>query len=254
MSTYLKIDADLPAGLNYLNINDITLPKSIEKIGNITNAFNFASSTEDLVGNSVIVGTPIKKSEGYELGEENYINTNLVESQEFLWISLFKVPSGLSTYTTAKFTSLITSWVRETISGTGFAVGDNLSVDVSSAKTVDNSSSNYETFLADLSDSDAGKWAVALMTRINNGSGYTLNFVFKTKGKAVVQKTLSGSASRSLNLGVYVGGSPKFDGGITGKKVIRIASIHNKGFTQTQLNTIANEIIAELQVSGFDLS
>lgn len=250
MSTYLKLDAELPQGLNYLNINDISLPRSLVDVGNITNAFVFKVGLSDLVGNSEIIGSPVKNADGYEFSSNGYIETKLTESAEFLWVSLGKVPANIETSPNG-YAPLISSWVRETSSSTGFALGCNMGVRTSSIKLLNTASSDYSRFVnSKISNTDAGKWVLIALSRINTADGYSYNFSSKLQGASITTATANGTADRNNQLPVYVGHS-KTDGGLfTLPKTINFASIHNKGLTASELNTLMNSVISELVLSG----
>ena len=253
MSTYLKLDTKLPAGLNYLNINLISLPSALVNVGNITNAFVFKDGLRDLVGNSEIIGSPVKNADGYEFGPNGYIDTKLTESKEFLWVSLAKVPASVET-TDRQFAPLISSWVRETISPTGFTLGNNMGVKISSLELADNASSNTTVaHNSGVTNADADKWILVALSRINTASGYSYYFSSKLQGAPVFTATANGTASRNKSLPVYVGHSKTDDGLFPSSKTVNFASIHNKGLTASELGTLMSSLIGELSIKGIVL-
>lgn len=253
MSTYLKLDSELPSGLNYLNLNKISLPQSIGEVGGLTNAFKFTNSLDDLVGNSEIIGSPVKNVDGYEFGPNGYIDTKITESAEFLWVSLGKVPVNTET-TVNGFAPLISSWVRETLSPTGFSLGCNMGVKTSSIKLLNTDNSEVSSFKNSIMrNADAGKWVLIALSRINTADGYSYNFASKLQGASIITATANGTADRNNQLPVYVGHS-KTDGGLfLLPKTINFASIHNKGLTASELDTLMNSLITELSTQDIIL-
>lgn len=253
MSTYLKLDAELPAGLNYINVNSISLPRSLVDIGNVTNAFVFKGGLSDLVGNSEIIGNPVKNADGYEFSSDGYIDTKLTESAEFLWVSLGKVPANIQT-SPNNFAPLISSWVHETLSPTGFTLGCNMGVKATSIKLTDDAATNNSIFNnSGVLNTDAGKWILVAVSRINTAGGYSYNFSSRLQGASIFTATANGTADRNNQLPVYVGHSKTDSGIFKLPKTINFASIHNKGLTASELGTLMSSLITELSTQDIIL-
>lgn len=249
MSTYLKLNAELPAGLNYINVNSISLPRSLVDIGNITNAFVFKGGLSDLVGNSEIIGSPVKNADGYEFSKNGYIDTRLTESAEFLWVSLAKVPPNVET-TVSAFNPLISSWVSYTLSPTGRSLGCNLGVKVSSLKLVDNADPNISFSNPIVLNESADKWILVAISRINTEDGYSYYCSSKLQGAPIFTFTANGTADRNNQLPVCVGHSKNDTGLFTLSTTINFASIHNKGLTESELGNLMNSIITDLSTQN----
>lgn len=119
MNTYLKIDAELPAGLDYLNLNEISLPQTMINIGSLISAFNFTGGiTQDIINQSSKVIGEVKRTteQGVLLGTKGYINTNLEELSEFTVIAVIKP---------IKMTNdlVISTFTHESLSQNGQALG-----------------------------------------------------------------------------------------------------------------------------------
>lgn len=244
MSTYLKLDAELPAGLNYLNINSISLPRSLVDVGNITNAFVFKGGLSDLVGSASISGAPTPHVDGYTLSGAGYIDTGLKESQEFLWVALVRVSRG------GTYTPVISSFVEKTQSLTGFSIGNNLAKERTAIK-LSNDADTVSAFIA--SNLTDGDFALMALSRKSEPGGYKYHYACKPAGKTLQLASSSlGTASANTESNVYIGCAPK-GGAINSSTVFNFASIHNKGLTAPELNTLMNNVIGELAGAGITL-
>lgn len=246
MSTYLKLDAELPAGLNYLNINSISLPSALVNVGNITNAFAFKGGLNDLVGNAAVVGTPVVAEDGYTLGNTGYIDTGLKESAEFLWVALVKVSSG------GNFTPIISNFVEKLQSTSGFSKGCNLAKQTTALKLNDalDSKSVFTT-----NNLTVGNWQLVALSKKSEDNGFKYHFASKPAGQVMQTGTSNLGASAVNNeLNICVGWTPKGGSVIpSSSTVFRFASVHDKGLTATELGTLMNNLITELSTKGIIL-
>lgn len=246
MSTYLKLDAELPAGLNYLNIDSISLPSALVDVGNITNAFAFKGGLNDLVGNAAVVGTPIATEDGYILGHTGYLDTGLKETAEFLWVALIKVSSG------GNFTPIITNFVEKVQSTSGFSKGCNLAKKTTALKFND-ASDSVSTFTTN--NLTVGNWQLVALSKKSESSGFKYHFASKPAGQVMQTGTSNlGSSTVNTELNICVGWTPKGGPFIPGSStVFRFASVHNKGLTASELSTLINNLIIDLNASNIIL-
>lgn len=243
MSTYLKLDAELPAGLNYLNINSISLPRALVNVGNITNAFAFKGGLNDLVGNAAVVGTPSVNADGYQLGNTGYIDTGLKETAEFLWVALVKVSSG------GAFTPIISNFVEKAQSTSGFSKGCNLAKQTTALKFNDASDSISAFTTNNLT---VGNWQLVALSKKSESSGFKYHFASKPAGQVLQTGTSNlGSSAANNENNICIGWTPKGGSSIpNGSTVFNFASVHDKGLTASELNTLMNNIISELAGQG----
>lgn len=243
MSTYLKLDTELPAGLNYLNINSISLPSALVNVGNITNAFAFKGGLIDLVGNAAVVGTPPVNADGYQLGNTGYIDTGLKESAEFLWVALVKVSSG------GNFTPIISNFVEKLQSTSGFSKGCNLAKQTSALKFNDNSDTS-STFTA--TNLTVGDWQLVALSKKSEVGGFKYHFASKPAGQVMQTGTSNlGSSAANDENNICIGWTPKGGSVIpSSSTVFRFASVHDKGLTAAELNALMNSMISDLVLSG----
>lgn len=243
MSTYLKLDAELPAGLNYLNINSISLPSALANVGNITNAFAFKGGLNDLVGSAAVVGIPIAVEDGYMLGYTGYIDTGLKETAEFLWVALVKVSSS------GVFTPIISNFVEKAQSTSGFSKGCNLAKQTTALKFND-ASDSVSTFTTN--NLTVGNWQLVALSKKSESSGFKYHFASKPAGQVMQTGTSnSGSSAANDENNICIGWTPKAASSIpNGSTMFRFASVYDKGLTAAELNALMNSLISELALSG----
>lgn len=251
MNTYLKIDTALPSGLPYLDLNTISLPQSIVNVGNIVRGYRFTAGLDDLTGStsSVVVGTPLKTSEGYQLGNTGYIDTGVKETGEFLWVALVRVSSG------SAYTPIITNFVELAQSPTGKSLGNNLAKVTTAIKTSDANDSASAFNAANLT---VGNWAIlALSRRLVGTTGYSeYNYACKPAGVAIQQITSVPFTPVTNNTAqnICIGWSPKSGTLIpNATTMINLASVHSKGLDSSQLGNLVNSLVTELAQQGINL-
>lgn len=249
MNTYLKIDAELPVGLSYLDLNSISLPQAIVNVGNLVSGFRFSGGLDDLVGTSAtIVGTPTKTADGYMLGNNGYIDTGLKESAEFTWIALVKVSSD------GDYTPVISSFIEKNQSATGYSQGCNVGKKTTAVKksaTVDSTSDFNATPVS------VGSWAIYALSRKNIGTTGYANYHYAYKvANVALQKS---SSTQFLTVpasqqNITIGHAPKANILIpAGSTMMNFASVHSKGLDLTGLESLMNSLVAELGGQGIVL-
>ncbi|EXS24378.1 hypothetical protein J658_1251 [Acinetobacter baumannii 573719] len=248
MSTYLKLDIELPDGLDYLELSDLTLPESILQVGNIVNGYKFTAGFDDLTGGetSATVGTPLETSEGFYLGDTGYIDTGLKETDEYLRIALVRVSSG------GIYTPLISNFVAATLSSTGHSLGSNLAKTTTAVKLADNADSSGVFNAANIT---VGNWALLALSKKAEVGGYKYHFACKPAGAALQQASSNiGNAARNTVQNVCIGWTPKGDALIPkGSTLMNFASIHSVGLSSSELGVLMNSVVAELNQQGFAL-
>lgn len=248
MSTYLKLDIELPPNEDYLNLYEITLPESIVQVGSISSAFKFTGGLDDLTGgtNAVVVGAPLETDEGFYLGNTGYIDTGLKETDEFLWIALARVSGG------AIYTPLISNFVVAALSSTGHSLGNNLAKNTTAIKLAD-SNDSQGVFIAN--NLTVGNWALAALSKKAEAGGYRYHFAYKPAGAVLQQATSNlGTATKNTEQNVCIGWTPKGGTIVTNATtLINFASIHTKGLSSSELGVLMNSVVAELNQQGFGL-
>lgn len=248
MSTYLKLDTVLPAGINYLDTNKITLPPSVINLGNIASAFKFTLGLSDFIGTTAnVVGTPTKDVDGYFLGNAGYIDTGLKETDEFTWIALFKVK------VTGVESPVISNFVDKTLSTTGFHLGGNVSRQNNRFK-LSNSADSAVLFAN--GNMVLGKWCLVAVTRkFEPTTGFKYHIAHKPEGIATeVKSSIVGTSSKNTEQNVQIGWTSK--GGVTianSSQLINFASIHTKGLSALELTTLMSNLVSDFATQGINL-
>lgn len=253
MNTYLKINAELPPGLPYLDLNALSIPKSLVDVGNIRRGYRFTAGLDDVTGaeGSHVVGTAVQVADGYILGKSGYIDTGLKETNEFLRVILVRSSANGDVYS-----PLISNYVNSAVSSDGKACGINLAKSWTGVKM---SLANDTTAAVGFNAAalTAGNWALYALTRkLVSPNTYQYHYSMKTKDKA---KILVSSANAvgivpDLQSNVCICWAPK-----SGTQFVdfsttaNLASIHEVGLDQTQLSTLMDNLITELAAQGIDL-
>lgn len=247
MSAYLKTDTAFPSGLDYLNINKISLPPSILNLGGLVSGFKFAAGLGDIVGSSsTVVGIPTKDVDGYFLGNAGFIDTGLKETDEFTWIALFRVAVG-----NVK-SPLISSFVSKELSVTGYANGNNLARQDTQLKMSDTADSPTVFTAGGLT---TGKWALLAVSKKNETGGYRYRLGKRAEGGSnSVSASLIGTASKNTEQNIQIGWTSKGGTAITNSsQLINFASIHDKGLTAAELTTLMDNLVVDLATQGIVL-
>lgn len=253
MNTYLKINAALPPGLPYLDLNKLSLPKSLADVGGILRGYRFTAGLDDVTGatGSQVVGTVTPVADGYVLGKSGYIDTGLKDTSEYLRVILVRTPSNGDGYS-----PLISNFVNINVSSTGKACGDNLAKSFTGVKmspTADTTTSvNFTAALL-----TPGNWALYALTRkLVSPNTYQYHFSMKTTNQAKILKS-SGNAVGIVpdqQSNVCIGWAP-----LSGTQFVdvstpvNLASIHNIGLDQAALSTLVDNLITELAAQGIAL-
>ena len=248
MSSYLKLDTTLPAGPNYLDINKYLLPTSVLNLGGIVNAYKLDVGLDDFFGTgSTVVGTPVKDTNGYFLGNAGYIDTGLKESDEFTWVALFKVK------VTGVESPIISNFVDKTLSTTGFHLGGNVSRQNNRFKL---SNSTDSAMIFANGNMVLDKWCLVAVTRkFEPTTGFKYHFAHKPEGVATeVKSSIVGTSSKNTEQNICIGWTPK--GGSTipnSSQLINFASIHNKSISSAELSTLMSNLVSDFSSRGINL-
>lgn len=239
MSTYLKLDAELPAGLNYLNINSISSLPSSDKVGSIVYASHFSDGITDLVGNSEIVtGTPSFDSLGTVIGSDCYIDTGIdVALQQTLIIATKRLVADSGPHLQ------INSYLDGSMSSDTKAHG----ISVTSLGVYYDSTANSITSAS--AALPQNQWSIIAVSR--NAGVY--NFAGRSNGSTLLNASANGYASLNPELPrIHIGGSPKISiGAVTSTKRAShsraaYAAVHNKFLTQSELLDYVNALALDL--------
>jgi len=253
MNTYLKIDTALPSGLPYLDLSTISLPQTLVDVGNLVRGYRFTAGLEDFTGatNSQLVGTTTAVSDGYILGKSGYIDTGALETSEFLWVVLVRIPSNGDAYS-----PFMSNFVNLAISTDGKACGQNLAKSFTGVKmspAADTTTSQAFTAAA----LTAGNWALYTLTRkFISGTTYQYHYSMKTTNQAKILKSSGNAVGVVPNLqsNICIGWAPKSGTQFPDvSTIVNMASIHEKGLDQAQLGTLMDNLIAELAQQGINL-
>lgn len=238
MNTYLKIDAELPAGLDYLNLNSISIPVSVQQIGNLISAFNFTGGmAKDLVNqSSKIIGEVNQTNGGVLLGQKSYINTNLDELPEFTSIAVIK-PLTLTN------DIVISTFTHETFSQNGKAFGVGTAPNRIHARQENGNFGLLSLNPAPVRDSFM---IVALSRDKTNLVGCS-----RVLGKSGITKgTCTNEIQKMTPFGIGYTSNAKISSSDY-HSIFSYAAIHNKALNEEELINYVNNLASEL--SGYDI-
>lgn len=245
MNSYLKIGDSLPGGLNYLNLNLLSIPVAIQKRGSLLSAFNFTENdTEDKAGElATMIGTPVFQEKGVKLGKSNYIDTGVTDRTNFTMIvvlkpiiDIFQFNFAISNYTSAGFTGLGR--------GTGFTVSQNVMF-YPHPETGVLTKIEFNNYI------EKNRWVVLALSR-NNGS---FTYATRTKGASLAGTSACTTEVHNFtNIGI---GSTTNEHGLGNQEdhsIFAYAAVHNKSFTESDLKQYIDSLALELnQTYSFNL-
>ncbi|MCU4334599.1 hypothetical protein [Acinetobacter pittii] len=253
MNTYLKINAALPPGLPYLDLNKLSLPKSLADVGGVLRGYRFTAGLDDVTGatGSQVVGNVTPVADGYILGKSGYIDTGVKETNEYLWVFLGRTPSNGDFYS-----PMISNFVQALVSTDGKACGNNLAKNFTGVKMSPSADTTTSVnFTA--AQLTAGNWALyALTKKLVSPNTYQYHFSMKTTNQAKILKS-SGNAVGIVpdqQSNVCIGWAPKSGTQFVDvSTTVNLASIHNIGLDQAALGTLVDNLITELAAQGITL-
>ena len=235
MSAYLKVSA-LPSGLNYLKLSDITVAKTVSKIGGLLSYINYKNGkVNDLVNSATqFVGTLSAVSEGVKLSTKGFVNTNIAEMTNFTAVAIIKP-------TTTSAALIVSTFTHETYTGDGVAGGVGLSNTYIHARQ--QGGNNAVSMLSSPLTSTSNFYVVGF-TR--NGGNITV--VTKTNTTINAQTFTCTTATQTKTPIGF--GSTINSGGLNNgvENIFVMSALHNKSMTQAELTQYVNDIAAEFGV------
>lgn len=242
MNTYLKIDNELPLGLDYLNLNDISLPKTIVSAGSLISGFNFTGGYIDDVVNekSSVIGYPENKENGIILGPNGYIDTGLNELESFTLIAVLKPISIANDLA-------VTTFTNEAITGNEKASGIGMAPTRFHARQQGGSFAALDFHLKPR----INEYAIIALSR----ESASLTLHSRVAGESVGSRgtcTTDVQNMTTFGIGYTINAKPL---NATGRTIYCYTAIHSKSMTDSELKKYVDDLAIELNTlnSKFNL-
>lgn len=245
MNGYLKINSELPEGPSYKDFSLYELPRTVLNLPDLTSLFNFKSGLDTYVGQSTVYGEPIKEVEGYRFNGE-YIDTHVTTEEEFTWIVLYRNKEE----PTSAYYGLVNNF--KLFGGSGEYAGSIMGVKYDHIQHEEGVRSTAQ-FLYDTPSFD--EWKLAIHSRkVNEDGTFTYSRIFKSLSKGWQEWEATNAApvpnvpaTKTTEIGLigYVDD--------TGGLVFNFAATTSKGYTPTEIKSIAENIVEDLNTNGYPL-